>query len=60
MCFILTVIFAVASYSFYSADMIPHAIISALLASIAISCFSYMIYKKRRCLFGKERDCNAV
>jgi len=60
MCFMLMAAFIAASVSFYSQEMMPHAIISAILASLALSFFARTIYLKRRCIFGKDTDCNII
>ena len=60
MCFMLMAAFIAASVSFYSQGMMPHAIISAVLATLALTFFIRTIYLKRRCIFGKDTDCNIV
>jgi len=60
MCLMLTAAFIAATISFYTQGMMPHAIISAMLATFALVFFVRTIYLKRRCIFGKDTDCNTI
>ena len=59
MCLMITFAFVVATLSFLSHGLIPQAIMSGVVAATSLSYFSLNIYRKRRCLFGRETDCNA-
>lgn len=58
MCLILTLAFIVAAFSFFTQGLIPHAIISSVIASIALFFLVRKLIANGRCIFGKERDCN--
>lgn len=58
MCLILTFAFIVATFSFFSQGLIPHAVISGLLASISLFFLIRKLIFNGRCIFGKETDCN--
>lgn len=58
MCLILTFAFIVATFSFFAKGLIPHAIISGLLASVSLFFFIRKLIFNGRCIFGKETDCN--
>lgn len=59
MCLILTFAFIVATLSFFTQGLLPHAIISGLLASISLFFFVRKLIFNGRCIFGKATDCNA-
>jgi len=58
MCFIITFTFLAASLVFLNQELIPQAIFSGVVASISLIFFVQRIIRVRRCLFGKETDCN--
>ncbi|MDP2849704.1 MAG: hypothetical protein Q8O20_01380 [Sulfuricurvum sp.] len=58
MCLILTFAFIVATFSFFSQGLIPHAVISGLLASLSLFFLIRKLIFNGRCIFGKETDCN--
>ncbi|DAB38427.1 MAG: hypothetical protein A2552_07465 [Sulfuricurvum sp. RIFOXYD2_FULL_44_160] len=58
MCLILTFALIVATLSFFSQGLLPHAIISGLLASLSLFFFIRKLIFNGRCIFGKETDCN--
>lgn len=59
MCFLLTVAFIVAALSFYSHGLIPHAIISAIIAAAALFFLIRKLITNGRCIFGKDTDCHS-
>ena len=58
MCLILTLAFIVAAFSFFTQGLIPHAIISGVIAAISLFFFIRKLITNGRCIFGKDRDCN--
>jgi Na+/glutamate symporter len=58
MCLILTFAFFLATLSFFSQGLIPHAIISGIIASVFLFFFIRKLITNGRCIFGKDRDCN--
>lgn len=58
MCLMLTFAFIVATLSFFTKGLMPHAIISGILASISLFFFIRKLIFNGRCIFGKETDCN--
>lgn len=58
MCLILTFAFIAAAVSFFAQGLIPHAIISGILASISLFFLIRKIIFNGRCIFGKDTDCN--
>ncbi len=59
MCFLLTIAFVIATVSFFSHGLIPHAIISGVIAAVALFFFIRKLIFNGRCIFGKDRDCNS-
>jgi hypothetical protein len=59
MCFVLTIVFIVAAFSFFSDGLILQAIISGVIASTALFFFIRKLIFNGRCIFGKDRDCNS-
>ncbi len=59
MCLILTIAFIVAAISFFTKGLIPHAIISAIFASISLFFLIRKLIFNGRCIFGKATDCNS-
>lgn len=59
MCLIITFAFIVAALSFFAKGLIPHAIISGILASISLFFFIRKLIVNGRCIFGNDTDCNA-
>lgn len=57
MCLILTLAFIVATFSFFTQGLIPHAIMSGVIASISLFFFIRKLITNGRCIFGKDRDC---
>lgn len=57
MCLILTFAFIVATISFFTQGLIPHAIISGIIASISLFFFIRKLITNGRCIFGKDKDC---
>lgn len=58
MCIVISMLFYIATYFFYSKGLVPQALMSATLASIMLIFFIVRMYKNRRCIFGKDDDCN--
>jgi hypothetical protein len=58
MCLILTLVFIFAAFSFFFQGLIPHAIISAIIAAISLFLFVHQLITNGRCIFGKDRNCN--
>lgn len=58
MCFMLTIIFIVATISFITQGLVPHAAISGVLAAISLFFLIRKLIFNGRCIFGKETDCN--
>ncbi len=58
MCLILTLAFIAAAFSFFSQGLIPHAIISGIIAVLSLFFFIRKLITNGRCIFGKDRDCN--
>jgi len=58
MCLVIAVAILFASYNFYLNDFITQAIMSAVLAGMIFTFFTYRMIKNRRCIFGDSRDCN--
>ncbi|MFA5215223.1 hypothetical protein [Sulfuricurvum sp.] len=58
MCFLLTIVFVIATFSFLSHGLIPHAIISGIIAAIFLFFFIRKLIFNGRCIFGKARDCD--
>lgn len=58
MCFVLTIVFVVATFSFFSQGLIPHAIISGVLAAVSLFFLIRKLIFNGRCIFGKATDCN--
>lgn len=57
MCLILTLAFIVVTFSFFTQGLIPHAIMSGVIASISLFFFIRKLITNGRCIFGKDRDC---
>ena len=47
-----------AGYNFYDNGFVTQAIMSASLASLILTFFTYRMIKNRRCIFGDKKDCN--
>ena len=47
-----------AAYNFYEKGFETQAIMSASLALVIFSFFTYRMIKNRRCIFGDKKDCN--
>jgi len=47
-----------ASYNFYLKGFETQAYMSAALALLIFSFFTYRIIKNGRCVFGTDKDCN--
>lgn len=58
MCFLLTIIFVVATIALYSHDLVLQASISGIIAAVALFFFIRKLVTNGRCIFGKDRDCN--
>ncbi len=58
MCLLIASAILFGAYSFYIDGYILQAIISALLALILYSFFTYRMIKNRKCIFGDKFDCN--
>jgi multisubunit Na+/H+ antiporter MnhE subunit len=58
MCFILTVAFVFATLAFFSKGLMIQALISGVIASIALFFLIRKLITNGRCIFGKDRDCN--
>ena len=57
MCFILTVLFVIATYVFYTKALMIEAIASGMIASVALFFLIRKLIKNGRCIFGGKRDC---
>lgn len=57
MCFILTVLFVIATYVFYTNGLMIQAIASGVIAVIALFFLIRKLVKNGRCIFGGKRDC---
>lgn len=57
MCFILTVVFMIATYTFYTSGLMIQAVLSGILAALALIFFIRKLILNGRCIFGKSRDC---
>jgi len=57
MCLMLTFAFVVATLAFLSHGLVIQAVISGIIATVALSYFVYNIYSKRHCLFGDNTVC---
>lgn len=57
MCFIVTILFAIATYVFYSHDLVLQAIASGVLAFLALFFLIRKLITNGRCIFGRKRDC---
>jgi len=58
MCFVIAVVFFVASYNFYEKELQIQALMSALFGLVILIFFIYRVVKNRRCFFGSDKDCN--
>lgn len=58
MCFLLTIIFVVATIALYSHGLVLQASISGIIAAVALFFFIRKLITNGRCIFGKDRDCN--
>ncbi len=58
MCFMLTFVFVVATLAFFAHGLLVQSVVSALMATIALTFFIRKVYLKRRCIFGDDKDCN--
>ena len=58
MCFILTILFVVATVAFYMQGMMLQAILSGVLAFIALFFLIRKLVKNAPCIFGGRRDCS--
>lgn len=58
MCLILTFAFFLAAFTFFSKGLIPHAVISGIIACIFLFFLIRKLFLNGRCIFGKDRDCN--
>lgn len=59
MCLILTFAFILATLSFFSKGLLIQAAMSGIIALISLFFFIRKLYFNGRCIFGKDRDCNA-
>ncbi len=60
MCLLIASAISVAGYNFYINGFIAQAIMSAILALLVFSFFTYRMIKNRRCIFGDKDDCNRI
>ena len=60
MCLLIASAILFAAYTFYIDGYLLQAIISAVLALLVYSFFTYRMIKNRRCIFGDKTDCNRV
>jgi len=58
MCLLIAMALLAASYNFYDKGFETQAIMSAALALIIFTFFTYRMIKNRRCIFGDKKDCN--
>ncbi len=58
MCFILTVAFIFAALAFFSKGLMLQAMVSGIIASIALFFLIRKLITNGRCIFGNERNCN--
>jgi hypothetical protein len=57
MCFILTILFVVASFAFFSHGLILQGVLSAVVALIALFFLIRKLIKNGPCIFGNNRGC---
>ncbi len=60
MCFILTVAFVITTIAFASKGLLIQAIMSGIIAAIALFFLIRKLITNGRCIFGKDRDCNKL
>lgn len=58
MCLMIALVFGVISFTFLSKGLVPHAIISAIVAFALLFFFVRKLITNGRCIFGKATDCN--
>lgn len=58
MCFILTVLFVIATYVFYSKGLMIQAIMSGILGSLALFFLVRKLITNGRCIFRGEKGCS--
>ncbi|HEX5329041.1 hypothetical protein [Sulfuricurvum sp.] len=58
MCFILTLVFLFAAFTFFSKGLMIQGLISGMIAAFALFFFIRKLLKNAPCIFGKDRDCN--
>lgn len=57
MCFILTVLFVIVTYVFAAKGLILQAVLSGMIAAIALFFLIRKLVKNGRCIFGGEKEC---
>lgn len=57
MCFIVTVLFVIATYVFAAKGLYIQAAGSGVVAAIALFFLIRKLIKNGRCIFGGKRDC---
>ncbi|MDD2369147.1 MAG: hypothetical protein PHQ90_07580 [Sulfuricurvum sp.] len=58
MCFILTIAFIIATITFYMDGLMLQALVSALIASVALFFLIRKLITNGRCIFGDNTDCS--
>jgi hypothetical protein len=57
MCFLLTIVFVVATVAFFSHGLILQGSVSAVVAAVSLFFLIRKLFLNGRCIFGKDRDC---
>lgn len=60
MCFLLAIIFVVATIALYAHGLVLQASISGIIAAVTLFFFVRKLITNGRCIFGKDRDCNKL
>ncbi len=58
MCLLIASAIYFAAYNFYLNGFVIQALMSALVATLVFSFFTYRMIKNRKCIFGDKADCN--
>ena len=58
MCFILTILFTIATYVFYTKGLTVQSLMSGVIAFTALFFLIRKLIVNGSCLFGKDNDCN--
>ena len=58
MCFILTILFTIATYVFYSKGLVVQSLMSGAIAFVALFFLIRKLIVNGPCLFGGKKDCD--